>query len=1047
MSKKRKREVDVELIQVYEHLADEDEPTRLKAAHTLVSKIFKPGVTSDEQTRTILTRLFRGLCSGRKAARLGFSVALTELLSQLSSEPTIGEELSASAIVDILESQTVPEGGTSRQDERDHYFGRVFAADAVLKSGMLFQKPQPDQWLRMLEILCALAIRKPWLRQECGWLLATCIASSSGETAQAFAVDAIETLSANKLIRTPEGVAIWLTTVRVFPHAKLPKSTWKHGDPLAKKDVVLLADILKDARTQPEADSDSEAQGSARWSASLHFAWDVVLGELIRESSPPVDGNKNATNGTKKNERITFDIFWKKVVDESLFSPTSSTERKAWGFALWKKVLEVAPGELLQSTFTPQATSCLSNSLKSSERHLQRHAVKVSQTFHTRLAATDADAPFQGFTRACIRALLQSVSYGDFDLITKSKTMQSLTDVDDEGVLMVIASTLMSLAAETIPEEDDKQLLTRQKALLNLQYKVVTTSLRNAEHSEASGKGETATTARSIMKVWTRDACISAHSESLKAAKTHFAPKLMSDGREFMKERLTLGLEQALRLGPAGCSILRDTVLELHSMEKQHKLTSTLFEQDVSDLVRQAWQRLKSLSISFDATTETSSVKSGPGKASSDTAGESAEAPFPTFTDGLCLLYCLVLFQIYTGEHDAVEILQDLLDSQARRTESKEKKVANEEGADPADAMMEIILSFASRPSKFLKRITVQIFDAFAPHVTRNGLESLSRILATKENAQGQQEMFQAEDVDMQDGDDASTNQDEESLDSAVEVESISADASNSEEAKSASSTEDSDEDSADASSDEEGSADEDEELAAFDAALASALGTRRLDQNDVAAADDGSESSSDADMDDDEMMELDSKLAEVFRGRNEQSSKNKKKEAKDAKENVVNFKNRVLDLMESYLKHQQQNGLCVHLILPLLGLIRTTQTKQLGDRGFNTLQQYWSRCKGSNVPTLSTDSEVQEAISILQSVHDEACMESSSIHSTATSHTSILLVKTLVEYEPANIGSIIEIYAATRLRQLTDQKCRVLPGFFTDWNNWCQTARGKIAG
>lgn len=312
MSKKRKREVDVELVQVYEHLADEDETTRLKAAHTLVLKIFKPGVTSDEQTRTILTRLFRGLCSGRKAARLGFSVALTELLSQLSSQPSVGDELSPSAIVDILESQTVPEGGTSRQDERDHYFGRVFGADAVLKSGLLFQKPSRDQWQRVLDLLCALAIKKPWLRQECGWLLANCIASSSGENAQSFAVDAIEILAANKLIRTPEGVAVWLTTVRVFPNAKLPKSIWKHGDPFARKDVALLADILKDARTQPEADPESEAQGSARWSANLHFAWDVVLGELIRQSPSAVDGKHN---GTKKNERITSEIFWKKVVD------------------------------------------------------------------------------------------------------------------------------------------------------------------------------------------------------------------------------------------------------------------------------------------------------------------------------------------------------------------------------------------------------------------------------------------------------------------------------------------------------------------------------------------------------------------------------------------------------------------------------------------------------------------------------------------------------------------------------------------------------------
>jgi DNA polymerase phi len=298
----------------------------------------------------------------------------------------------------------------------------------------------------------------------------------------------------------------------------------------------------------------------------------------------------------------------------------------------------------------------------------------------------------------------------------------------------------------------------------------------------------------------------------------------------------------------------------------------------------------------------------------------------------------------------------------------------------------------------------------------------------------------------MQDGDDVSTDKEAESLDSDVEVESIPHDASKSEDEGSASALEDSDEHSADTSSDQDDSGDEDEELAAFDAALASALGTRRLDQNDVAAAEDESESSSDADMDDDEMLELDSKLAEVFRGRNEQSSRNKKKEAKDAKENVVNFKNRVLDLAESYLKHQHQNPLSIHLILPLLGLIRSTQTKQLAERGFNLLQQFWGRCKGSNIPILSPDSEVQEAITVLQSIHDEACMESSSIHSSASSHTSILLVKTLVESDPANIGSVVEIYAGTRLRQLTDEKCRVLPGFFTDWNNWCQTAREKLA-
>ncbi len=215
--------------------------------------------------------------------------------------------------MDILETQTVAEGGTSGQDERDHYFGRVFGAEAVLKSGFLFRKPNPDQWKRVLDLICELAIKKPWLRQECGWVVLTSIASGGPDVPEQFAVDSVEVLVANKLIRTPEGLAIWLTTARLFPDAKLPKAVWKHGDPLATKDVNLLADILKDARSQPQADAESEAQGSARWSATLHFAWDVVLGELFRDLGPSSHNGLHYVED--KNGRVTFALFWQKAVD------------------------------------------------------------------------------------------------------------------------------------------------------------------------------------------------------------------------------------------------------------------------------------------------------------------------------------------------------------------------------------------------------------------------------------------------------------------------------------------------------------------------------------------------------------------------------------------------------------------------------------------------------------------------------------------------------------------------------------------------------------
>ncbi|OAP59061.1 hypothetical protein AYL99_06359 [Fonsecaea erecta] len=1041
MSKKRKREVDVELVKVYEDLADVQENVRLGAAHTLLSKLYRTGITSHEQTKTILIRLFRGLCSSRKSARLGFSVALTELLSQLASTPAASPEsdVSASTVIDILEAETLPEKGTSGQDERDHYFGRVFGTDAILKSGILFsQKADQSHFNRLLDIVCALAIKKPWLRQECGWVLYNCIVSAQNALPESLSLFISEKLVANKLIRTPEGVAIWLATSRRFPNAKLPKSAWKSGHPLAKKDVNILADILKDARAQQEeGDSELNSQGAARWSANLHFAWEVVLAETFRNTPEGFGVGKGAKNSMQADDKITFDLFWKVVVDESLFAPASSAERKSWGLSLWKKVWEIAAQELLIYTFTPQATRCLANSLKSSERFLQRSAQRVSQIIQARLtelAPWDQRANLAG---TYVRVLLQSVSFGDFDQITRSKTLQSLFEARDTDVLEGINSALTNLLQRSLEEEDKKTTLLQQKAVVNLQWKMVSARLRCWEQLQMSQEDDVEETEKalvsSILQSWLREVCVSPTSHRPENLDHDFQPILLPEIREFAKERLGLSFEQALKLGPLGCWLLKHVILHIRDLEAVHIQMISAFDDDVKAIVETAWQNLGDIQVNTQ-------MSATVGRVPAKTSKAPVQSKVLSFSEGLSLLYSLLLFQIYSGETEAVQILQEVLENWGQETAKKKKSVSTGSGQGPADAIMEILLSFVSRPSKFMRRITIHIFDAFAPNITATGLEAICRVLQTKENLQGQQEMFESGDVENEDEENLASELETEELDSDVEVASIS------ESSESTGSTTDSDSNS-DGQSTDAAEDEEDAELAAFDAALASALGTRRLNQEDLDAAPATSESSSDADMDDDEMMQLDSKLAEVFRARNEQQSKNKKKEAKEAKENIVNFKNRVLDLVESYLKHQQHNSLSMDLILPLLKLARTTQTKQLADRACNILQQFCSRCKGPNAPNLASDSDSGHASNVLKSIHEEACMESSHAHSNVASLSSILVAKALVRADATNIQNIVEIYASTRLRQLTDKKCKVLPGFFTDWNNWCQSIREKLVG
>lgn len=85
-SRKRRREpasVDVKLVEIYEDLANPKDDIRLAASRELVLRFLPEKKPSGPDVEKCLKRLFRGLCSGRKAARIGFSVALTEVLTQV----------------------------------------------------------------------------------------------------------------------------------------------------------------------------------------------------------------------------------------------------------------------------------------------------------------------------------------------------------------------------------------------------------------------------------------------------------------------------------------------------------------------------------------------------------------------------------------------------------------------------------------------------------------------------------------------------------------------------------------------------------------------------------------------------------------------------------------------------------------------------------------------------------------------------------------------------------------------------------------------------
>lgn len=56
------------------------------------------------------------------------------------------------------------------------------------------------------------------------------------------------------------------------------------------------------------------------------------------------------------------------------------------------------------------------------------------------------------------------------------------------------------------------------------------------------------------------------------------------------------------------------------------------------------------------------------------------------------------------------------------------KSEKDEDTSDASNALVEILLSFASKPSQLFRRMSEQVFGVFADQVTADGLQSLTSV-------------------------------------------------------------------------------------------------------------------------------------------------------------------------------------------------------------------------------------------------------------------------------------------------------------------------------
>lgn len=949
------------LAKIYNQLADEVQTVRIKAAGDLIRHVTAEPQEQNDRLDRVEQRLIRGLCSGRKAARLGFSIALAEIFRMKFSLPGSVGLLEAS--ISKIDRLTTPEGKVSGQEQRDHLLGRRYAYQALLHSDVLVSKElDSSQWVFLIGSIMDLAGKKQWLRREVLGMLHDYLTSTSGQLDLERVGFILQAAALRKLLKTPEGVGLWITVQHQYADATLPSKIWRSDDPLSPENMEALAKALSE--TSDDGDI-SARQGGTRQSTPS-FAWKVILSQLVRKT------RKSVSKGEAQ-----LATFWRVCVSEAMFSTKSSPERKALGLQIFSEAIGTLPARALGSVIDRNVLRCVQDQRAKPDNTLFE-ASKAALNHMVVRAKREPDAAV---------TLLRSIwvnGVDNFDQKTKTKTVESIIGAANDASLEEIVGFVRSrLSSPTKIEDSHMDTYHRSQADIFLVI------LRTHKDLEPSLIRDTSLSSFSGDYTWLEN--LLAVLSSAAYAGEQVIPVL--------HQRL-VSILNILMVGSLS-QVVKAPLFVLQNVKESIQLRQRLSPQ-AKEAVDKACSYIDQIHAG-------------------SLHNKNDEATGPS-NDAFSLLFALSTLQVFNEDTDAVGVLQDLIMCYQSLDQS----------TDATTMLVELLLSFVSKQSALFRKLAEQVFTAVAAEMTEDSLQSLLDILEQKESLSGQQELFadndQADGLDTDGLDDSDVA--EIDVEDASDVEMI-----NGEEVElSGSEGHSTSEDDDDSASEVRAGADDDEELA-FDKKLAEALGTGRIDSDE--SQDDGS------DMDDEQMMALEPHLTTIFKERQKKTSK--KQEKKEAKENIVNFKNRVLDLLAIFVKSQYSSVLAMETILPLVRLVRTTTNKQTGEKAFAVLKQYFETCnKHKAFPQLSDGDEVFE---VLKSTLDEMKQGGSKIHANACSRSALFLAKVLINSRKLWYERIAEQYAKLMSEWWLDPKTKIQSSVFTEWTSWSIGTRKQESG
>ncbi|KAI0648248.1 DNA polymerase phi-domain-containing protein [Trametes meyenii] len=1004
------------------HLSSANKKERLEASAKLVSALehfqaqFVPkessGTSEDEEdgkpaksdgldvlnaqdVSYSIRRLVRGLASPRESSRLGFAVALTELLSRIDT-------VTCSQVVQLILDSSKTQGSMTGQEERDVLFARLFGLTAVIQSGLLLRdSPLPssstvasdlEAYSETLTQLLALGEKKSWLRESAWWSISLAVdaLTTSGVSWKDEAVDAtIAAVYSESKTWTPEKVALTLKLQATYPSRDWKKQltpTFKNPDLLSTGNLATLARILKESDADEDQEADLPKSGS--WKPQVHFVWDMLLDQIL-----PKGDNAPTSKGS-------FPEFFRIVVDESLFASTSSPERKYWGFQVFQKALPRVSADDMPMIFTKNFMRSWINHLSNSDRYLHKAARQV---------VADIQNVVKGNPRIGFSLILQLTGVNgsrQFDKLTKTKTVESiLTSMDEEGIQSYIGFLLKQVDDEQSSQTADIQALNTRRVWIIEQLAAL---IRNGAIPKSDAWIQTILDWLAVHGLF----IVTKRSEksAILALRSIPTPAFSEELRSNCRERL-LGCLAELTAQTTLVKVDDSKAAKVTAVASDGKFWVTRVLSTIEGLEKDA-KHVRSLSEIDPDEAELRQKAHHILARLKDVPEDRREA-----AKGVDLLLSSTLLHQYCADEDDAdaEALESCIDGASRLfpTESKKgkksrKSMGEDKGKEkelpaPIDVLVDTVIGFLEKGTAYMRAVANQVFLLLSSSVQ----ESTIDLILTQLERRDPEELMaeEDEDVDMDDEEE----QEEEAGD---------------DESSSSSSPDDEDDEG------DEGDEEADLEL------------RRKIEEalrvNGISAATgDSDEESEEELMDDDQMLAIDEQLAAAFRARAGEKGNQKNV---DAQREATHFKNRVLDLIDVFVRKQPTSPLILRLIFPLVELIVGTgpDEKQLADKATGILRNRIGKSK--DTPSLVSK---DDAVKTLEELHNLARKASTSDVLTTLNQCSIYLSRVFLH--SGTVEPVLKVYRESLSDFVSRKASRLNPPFIGDFVKRYPTAAWSI--